>query len=66
VPSALFLFARSFIAPRSSSVNPLDFLLIALVLLPGFMRISFHLFEAVCRKTPGGNRSIDIVEFQQL
>src|SRR6516165_11043121 len=41
-PSALFLFARasafsswarSFIAARSSSVNPLDFLLIAVVLL---------------------------------
>src|SRR5215510_11785127 len=44
-PSALFLFARAsafsswaraFIAARSSSVNSLDFLLIAVVLLAGF------------------------------
>src|SRR5712692_11502164 len=38
-PSALSAFSswkRSFIAPRSSSVNPLDFLLIGVVLLAGF------------------------------
>jgi len=44
-PSALFLFARasalsswarSFIAARSSSVNPLDFLSVAVVVLPDF------------------------------
>src|SRR5687768_2245013 len=54
--SAFSSLARSFTAAFSSSVNPLDFLLAAVVLLvvllPGFMRISLHLFELVCRKTP--------------
>src|SRR6516225_8786138 len=53
-PSALFLFARasafsswarSFIAARSSSVNPLDFLLIAVVLLA--LRIFFVIFRSL-------------------
>src|SRR5437016_2518932 len=38
--SAFSSWARSFIAARSSSVNPLDFLLIAVVLLADF-RVSF-------------------------
>src|SRR5437763_12503848 len=53
-PSALSLFARaaafsswlrSFIAARSSSVNPLDFLLIAVVLLADFCVSFFRLIE---------------------
>ena len=53
-PSALFLFvrasafsscARSFIAARSSSVNPLDFLLVAVVLLADFCVSFFALIE---------------------
>ena len=51
--SAFSSLARSFIAARSSSVKPLDFCVSFLVvLLPWLMRISFHLFELVCRKTP--------------
>jgi hypothetical protein len=50
--SAFSSLARSFIAAFSSSVNPLDFLPLAVVFLSWFMRISFHLLELVCLRTP--------------
>src|SRR3990172_5645806 len=44
-PSAFSSWARAFIAARSSSVNPLDFLLIAVVLLADFCVSFFGLIE---------------------
>ena len=66
-PSALSLFARAsafsswaraFIAARSSSVNPLDFLLIAVVLLADFCVSFFGLIETSLDITHSG-RTLD-------
>jgi hypothetical protein len=51
--SAFSSWARSLIAARSSSVNPLDFLLVAVVLLADLCVAFFALIVPSCAGSPG-------------